>query len=112
MKISLLAPLALLLFTACPGDPCDEKAGSVLCGYCNEDRAATGNPHAGMCRYCASGTTCTGSICGDLACVAPGGGGGGGNTCPGSTCISNLCSPGLWCCAVGRSCNTGACGCN
>jgi hypothetical protein len=109
-----LAVLACAL-GAC-GSPCDDKAGSVTCGYCKQDAVTSGNPNAGLCRYCASGSTCVGDVCGDLTCVSPGGGGGGGGggtTCaPGNTCINNLCSPGLWCCAAGHSCNMSHCGCN
>lgn len=101
-----------LLLSSCSEDPCEEQSGSVLCGYCDQDAATTSNPHAGMCRYCPGGSTCTGDICGDMSCVVPDDGGG-GNTCqPGVTCINNLCSPGLWCCPAGHSCNMGACGCN
>ena len=108
---------ALLLASCSTDDPCEEQPGQTLCGYCKQDAATSSNPHAGMCRYCASGTTCSGDVCGDLSCVDPngggGGGGGGGNTCsPGPTCINNLCSPGLWCCLAGHTCNMSACGCN
>ena len=106
---------ALLLASCSMDDPCEEQSGQTLCGYCKQDAATSGNPHAGKCRYCASGTTCAGDICGDLSCVDPngGGGGGGGNTCsPGPTCINNLCSPGLWCCLQGHTCNMSGCGCN
>jgi hypothetical protein len=109
----LAASLALFLSSCSSEDPCDEQAGSVLCGYCDQDAATSSNPHAGACRYCAAGTTCSGDVCSEaLTCLAPDDGGG-GNTCgDGPTCINNLCSPGLWCCLPGHSCNTGACGCN
>jgi hypothetical protein len=111
-----LAACAVLLLSSCDlGDPCEEKSGSSLCGYCKEDAATSSNPNAGKCLYCPNGSTCTGDVCGNLTCVEPGGGGGGGggNTCaPGPTCINNLCSPGLWCCLSGHSCNMSACGCN
>jgi hypothetical protein len=115
MRRWVIGASAALLLASCSKDPCDEKSGSTLCGYCDKDAATSSNPHAGMCRYCDSGTTCSGDVCGDLSCVGGGGGGGGGGgtTCaPGVTCINNLCSPGLWCCASGHSCNMGACGCN
>ena len=38
------------------------KPGAVTCGHC-----ASGT-HAGQCRYCPSGTTCSGEICGTLTC--------------------------------------------
>ncbi len=116
MRRWLLAIPLVLSLAACHKDPCDEKSGQVLCGYCDQDAATSSNPHAGMCRYCDAGTTCTGDVCSDnLTCLAPdgGGGGGGGNTCgTGRTCINNLCSPGLWCCLSSQTCNMQACGCN
>lgn len=109
----LVVSFALLIPSCGLDDPCDERSGSVLCGYCDQDAATTSNPAAGKCRYCATGTTCTGDVCGDLTCVAPDDGGGGGYTCaPGPTCINNLCTPGLWCCLAGHTCNMAACGCN
>ena len=48
---------------------CADKAGSVTCGYCDPDMALSGNPHADKCRYCPSGTTCSGEICSEeLTC--------------------------------------------
>jgi len=71
---------------------CADKAGSVTCGYCDPDMALSGNPHADKCRYCPSGTTCSGEICseeltckkasqspGGTATPATGDGGNGGN---------------------------------
>ncbi|MFH0973329.1 MAG: hypothetical protein V1817_00890, partial [Candidatus Micrarchaeota archaeon] len=72
---------------------CADKAGSVTCGYCDAKTTFSGNPHAGKCRYCPGGTTCSGEICSEeLTCksgaqpsagatVNPtsGGGGNGGN---------------------------------
>jgi hypothetical protein len=114
MSVRMMGAVAALLLASCEKDPCDEKSGSTLCGYCDKDAATSSNPHAGMCRYCEAGTTCTGDVCGDLTCVGSGGGGGGGGTTcsPGVTCINNLCSPGLWCCPAGHTCNMGGCGCN
>ena len=129
MKEVTMRPLAWalllpsLLLPACPGNPCDDKSGSVTCGYCAEDVILSSNPHAGMCRYCSSGSSCQGEVCGDLSCVTAGGGGGGGlncycpqystaSACGGNYCKSNLCSPGAWCCPPGHSCNMSACGCS
>lgn len=109
-----LAAVSLAVaLSSCSEDPCDDREGKVLCGYCDQDASATNNPHAGMCRYCDAGTTCAGDVCSDaLSCVSDGGGGGGGGCGSGTTCINNLCSPGLWCCPAGHSCNMNACGCN
>lgn len=87
MRRWLLAASFALLLSACDKDPCDERSGSVLCGYCDQDAATTSNPAAGKCRYCDAGTTCTGEICGDLSCVSPDGGGGG--TCTPTGCPAN-----------------------
>jgi hypothetical protein len=59
---------------------CPSESGYVKCGYCSEDAATSGNPNAGQCRYCPTGTTCQGSICGKISCVPTAGGtsGGGG----------------------------------
>jgi hypothetical protein len=51
------------------GEICEDRAGFVTCGYCDQDRVFTQNPHAGMCRYCKSGTSCSGDVCGSLSCV-------------------------------------------
>jgi hypothetical protein len=72
-NMRLLAALLLgttwAVLGAC-SDPCEDKTGKSTCGYCSEDRLATSNPHAGMCRYCGEGTTCSGNICSDnLRCV-------------------------------------------
>lgn len=101
LVLLLLASLAIAGCDAvdkCPGkDACGDgcmPTGADCCpsgsGYCDEGR------------YCGA----------DNMCHTGGGGGGGGNTCPANTCISNLCSPGLWCCPSGHSCNMGGCGCN
>ncbi|MCX6768201.1 MAG: hypothetical protein NTY90_05790 [Candidatus Micrarchaeota archaeon] len=44
---------------------CADKAGSVTCGHCPAD---AGGSHAGTCRYCQSGYTCSGEICGEMTC--------------------------------------------
>ncbi len=101
---------SLLAVSGC-GDPCKAKAGYVTCGYCNEDRLLSGNPHAGTCRYCKAGYACSGDICGDdLTCVAESSGSGGSpnspqpssGTCPAGTtpCGAGYCAPtGAVCCA-------------
>lgn len=47
------------------GNPCDDEAGKTTCGYCDKDRSTSSNSHAGMCRYCAAKTNCSGDICSD-----------------------------------------------
>lgn len=104
MKVfALLLLLAGLALSGCAADPCP---GKDECGKGCMPTGADCCPNgAGYCdggQYCGT----------DNMCHTSGGGGGGGNTCPANTCISNLCSPGLWCCPSGHSCNMGACGCN
>lgn len=75
MRLWPAAACLALLLSSCgsAGDPCNEKSGSVLCGYCNEDVVLSSNPNAGKCLYCGSGSTCTGPVCGAMSCVGPGG---------------------------------------
>jgi len=68
--------LALLGGVACDENPCDEKDGYQLCGYCAEDVVLSSNPNAGKCRYCP-----TGSTCGDPCTMTDCGGGTGQGTC-------------------------------
>lgn len=88
--ITFLILYASGLFSGLPdfgtgGNPlCPSESGYIKCGYCSEDAATSGNPNAGQCRYCPTGTTCKGSICGEISCVPTGGGtppgtGGGGS---------------------------------
>lgn len=71
----------IVFFSGCTASEiCPAEVGQTLCGYCSEDRMATGNPHGGQCRYCPEGYSCSGDICGDITCKAGGGGGGGGGT--------------------------------
>lgn len=63
---------------ACSGAvDCPTKSGYTSCGYCSEDRAASSNPHAGMCTYCAG-------ACGADPCSLTCGGGGGTGGCDSS----------------------------
>lgn len=62
---SLLVVLVSAVMLGCTDDPCDPVPGKSSCGYCAQDRIATGNPHAGMCRYCGPNTTCSGDLCTD-----------------------------------------------
>ncbi len=89
---------------------CSAQAGKVLCGYCSDDAAV--NSHGGKCRYCPSGSKCTGSICGEIRCASGGGGGGtsggggGGGCAPGhysTTCdgVKRCCFNGWSCCGDG-----------
>lgn len=100
----LLLAVALALAGCGPIDKIDKCPGKEPCGSgCMPTGASCCSGGAGYCdsgKYCGTDNLCHTS------------GGGGGNTCPAYTCISNLCSPGLWCCPSGHSCNTGACGCN
>ena len=75
----VLAVFSLFFISGCIGNPCPAQQGQVYCGYCSDDRALTGNPNGGQCRYCPSGYSCsTSNICGELKCVP--GGNGNGNT--------------------------------
>ena len=83
MRLPVLSSLffaigLLILLSGCLGDKaiCPSQGGQVLCGYCKDDRALTGNPHGGQCRYCPQGSYCSGDVCGDIKCVASGGGNG------------------------------------
>lgn len=91
---------------------CGERAGMVLCGYCRDDRIATGNEHGGTCRFCPEGNQCLGDVCGELRCGAC-------ETCAcpqfstcsscgGGTCESALCGA-PWCCP--GECDLSNCGC-
>ena len=100
---ALLMLVTALAMSGCDADPCPGKE------TCGDGCMPTG---ADCCPN-GSGYCDAGKYCGtDNMCHTSGGGGGGGNTCAANTCISNLCSPGLWCCPSGHSCNTGGCGCH
>ena len=103
LMVLVVAALALGAAACIPeADPCPGKAE---CG--------TGcMPTGGSCCPNGAGYCDGGQYCGTDNMCHTSGGGGGGNTCAAYTCISNLCSPGLWCCPSGHTCNTGGCGCN
>lgn len=71
-------------------EPCPQKSGYVLCGYCAEDVSVSNNPNAGKCIYCPTGSTCSTSDACDvnLKCLTGGGGGGDGG---GGGCIPTGC---------------------
>lgn len=56
VRIAVLTTSVLVL-SSC-GDPCPQKDGMILCGYCGEDVVTSSNPNAGKCRYCAPGGVC------------------------------------------------------
>ena len=58
MVLALLVGVAL---AACGEPECPARPGLSLCGYCDEDRLTSDNPHAGMCTYCEE-------ACGDDPC--------------------------------------------
>ncbi len=66
---------------------CNDKAGSVTCGYCDASTTFSGNQYAGKCRYCPNGYACSGEICSsELTCKPasqPSGGNGGATATPG-----------------------------
>jgi hypothetical protein len=62
-----------LVLAACSAPDCPTQSGATSCGYCNEDRATSSNPHAGMCTYCSG--ACGGDPCN------PGCGGSVGGSC-------------------------------
>lgn len=92
---------------------CGQKAGQLLCGYCRDDRIATGNPKGGTCRFCPAGTQCLGDVCGELSCglcvtcACPQHSTCG--ACGGTSCESSLCGSGSWCCP--GACDPSNCGC-
>lgn len=102
--VMIAAVAGLALGAAACGPTADPCPGKAECGNgCMPLGASCCPSGAG---YCDGGRTCgSDNLCHTTS-------GGGGSTCAASTCISNLCSPGLWCCPAGHSCNTGACGCN
>lgn len=104
-SVAMVMTLLALGAPACaPQDPCP---GKEECGSgCMPLGASCCPSGAGYCdggQYCGTDNMCH---------TSGGGGGGGGNTCAANTCINNLCSPGLWCCPSGHSCNHSTCGCN
>ncbi|HCF61862.1 MAG TPA: hypothetical protein DFS52_28180 [Myxococcales bacterium] len=115
MLTAALVALGALAACSSDGDPCPEKEGSVLCGYCAEDVVLSSNPNAGKCRYCSEGSTCSGEVCGELKCVTQSTGCrtcacpqySSCDRCGGTYCKNNLCSPAAWCCPGGCS----GCGC-
>ena len=88
LSFLVLVGACAAVLVGCKGYECPDQTDEVTCGYCSQDAVTSGNPHAGMCRYCPKGSTCSGDVCGSLACVAPGGGGGGGGGCTPTGCSS------------------------
>lgn len=72
IALVLLALILAGLQLGCGEVQCPEKAGATSCGYCDEDRLLSDNPHAGMCTYCAG--TCGPDACNPVC-------GGGGSSC-------------------------------
>ncbi len=57
--------LAAFAVAACGKPDCPDKTGYNACGYCDEDRATSSNPHAGMCTYCTAACSSACDPCGD-----------------------------------------------
>lgn len=104
---------SLLLVLACAAALGLGVAGCGAADKCPGKEVCGGGcmPVGASCCPSGAGYCDGGQYCGtDNLCHT--GGGGGGSTCAAYTCINNLCSPGLWCCPSGHTCNTAACGCN
>lgn len=73
---TLSVAILLGVSIACGASPdCPTQSGYNSCGYCNQDRATSSNPHAGMCTYCQG-------ACGADACsLTCGGGSSGSGSC-------------------------------
>ena len=104
--ITIFGILSTTLVGCKKGDVCESKSGSVTCGYCKQDAMTSGNPNAGKCFYCPTGSTCSGDVCGTLQCVTAGGGGGGGGCNPTGCPASQPWSGCGTCWATSTLCNT------
>jgi hypothetical protein len=86
---------------------CLERPGENSCGYCPVNATTNGTAHAGKCRYCPMGYSCSGDVCGDLKCS-----GGGTTNLADQYCTSGYCLSDGHCCPSSAKyyCNGGCYG--
>jgi hypothetical protein len=69
-----------------------QAEGMKSCGWCAQDRWASNNPNAGLCRFCSVGSTCSGDPCDEITCLSQQAGSQTiSNDCSGKACYSPTC---------------------